>query len=186
MDSERKKKEIVEMARQFFFRRWDEIKEVVEYDYNWHSPLSRRGAEKARRKGLLPYAFAGMRDDPQFKHLPFGTVVKTMDDGGRKFIIVITRLGLWVFYVVSIDINERRLGDYRSKELRDFQRGPVTYTRLDLATYIGSPNGTSFMSKVVARNIGERLEVIKKMLEDPYYRPNNVTFLTDASGKPLE
>lgn len=186
MDNDKRKEERVRLTRQFFFRRWDEIIDVVDYDYNWQVPLLPRRAEKQRRKGMIDYSFDGIHQDPQFNNMPFGKIVKTMDDHGRKIIIVVTRLGLWLFYVGSIDVKKECLGSNRSRALHQFQPSPVTYTRLDLATYIGSPNGLSIMSKVVARNIGERIEILRDMMNDPTFRPPHSVFVTDASGKPLK
>jgi hypothetical protein len=166
------RQERLEKAREFFRRRWDEIDTVIDYNSDWEQPfMQKETLLGAMLAGHIEYSLMEMLKDEQALSLKPGQTAKLMDDLGRKFIIISTRLGPWLFFVVSKNVNEGKLGDLRTKRLKQYQLSEIKYTRSELALYLGSPNGLYDGNRTVARNVGERMELIFEMMQDPTKEP---------------
>lgn len=162
----------------FFMERWDQIVDVVDYNQEWEKPISPKHRQR-RAAELLPYTLSDIDKDVFLTSLRPGVVVKTMDDHGRKIILVGTRLGPVAVYPACVDASMTYLA--------------VSYSRAILSAYIFytfqrdyDPLYTIGGSKEAANeeegevvsfyNIGERIELMTKMLNDPSFRPEQTMY----------
>jgi hypothetical protein len=168
----------------FFNRRWLEITDVIDYDPEWEI-LESAPLQKIRtQRGEIPCGFHNAYKDPVLNQLSIGQVVKSMDDHGRRFIFVMTRLGLVMAYVSSIKPNgdSVTVKSFSAVVSAGFVSNPTFYPRYasELAEIIGSPltigikRGTQVQDPRIFRNIGQWMEGSLRMLTDPSYRPRNV------------
>lgn len=162
----------------FFNQRWDEISYAMDYDSNWESPESEPLTKVRHARGEIGYNFRGIHQDPLFAKVMPGVTVKSMDDHGRKMIMVETTLGVVMAYVSSIDPRGSIIVIKRPLVMVNagFGDAITSYPRIpsDLAEIIGSPFGIAERDPRIFRNIGEWMLGTAKMLQDPSYRPRNV------------
>lgn len=177
MNKEEKDRRREETLFGFFSKRWNEIEQVVEYDHTWEIPLSPQVDELAKANGDIGYNLRGIHTDPAMQALPIGQPVKTIDDYGRKIIIVNTRLGTMLVYIVSADLRGKHIALSASNPITASGLRPAIGSLVDLAAILGSPNGISDVDKRVYRNIGEWMELTAKMLNDPTYRPRSIKLI---------
>jgi hypothetical protein len=159
----------------FFTERWNEITDVLDYDPHWEKPYSPKIVMSADKYNDINYSMAGIHDDQALKDFAIGRVAKTMDDLGRKFIFVGTRLGLAVMYVVSKDPRGNHIACSFNKAIFTSGLRPPMWSFSDFARIIGNPNGTvKSPTGTVYRNMGEWMELTMKMLNDSAYRPSGI------------
>lgn len=160
-----------EEVRMIFLKRWDEIDLAVEYNRDWEIPMKPDHRLHAIKAKCVTYTLMGLVDDPQFTFLPYGTLIKSMDDHGRKVIAVTSRLGVIVLHDVSLDSRMTHILSASPNRVILAGWAGTPRNKRDIWNMIGSgpcqpdQNGKVFQS----RNIGQRMEDIRKMLDDPQY-----------------
>jgi hypothetical protein len=166
----------------FFCQRWDEISDVVEYESCWEKPIdpNRIVKKSINSEGvvrdlpeLIPYSLDNIHMDETLQKLAVGSAVKSMDDHGRKIIVVVTRLGLVVVHMVSPSPKGIEIAANASNRLKWSGVLPQLVSSFKLAELIGSPKGVQGNKHQVYRNLGESLELTAKILTDPNYNPGH-------------
>ncbi len=174
--------EIKQRMAEFFYRRWDEIQMVIDYDSSWEQTFSPTHVAMLRKYNRIDYSMSGLIDFDSVGGMKVGEVAKSMDDYGRKFIIIQTRLGIVVVFVTSKDIKDGDIDFTRAPRLRVAYPNVILKSPEDIAMLIGSPNGISKDNKLVVRNIGEWIEVQTQMLLNQDFAVPHLFIIKDALG----
>lgn len=162
----------------FFNKRWDEIETVIDYNYEWELPISAEALKIRRERKELEYSLRGIYNDPTLKDSSAGSVAKSMDDYGRKVILVWSPIGIFYSYIISKDPRGNTVATTRPDNILKIGLEMVGWgfpeQVIHLTEIVGSPFGISENDKRIYRNIGIWLPLTAKAIIDPSYQPRNI------------
>lgn len=155
-----------------FLRSWTVIEEIVDYNLDWQMPLSPEFKKATLNAPIVNYSLYGIHQDPFFFDKPNGYIAKSMSDHGNKVIIVKSRLDLLTIWnpcelkdkcILTVEI---------SPALSAYGLDTHIEVKGVLFSLIGSPGDDD--GSVRFRNVGEWMEEIAMMMNDPAYRPSRL------------
>lgn len=163
----------------FFHRRWNEVKEYIDYNPDWERPkaplnvvslkVDQRGLVSKREIPEHPTSLDGAVYHPDVVGLEPGKVVRTMDDHGRRLLFVGTRLGPALVY----DNGGARVVYH--KRLGSTQLMPVVFitsSEIAIANVLGGNVFDHSGNGIMYSNIGEKLEITYRLMTEPDFNPD--------------
>lgn len=169
---------------EYFFRRWNEVITTIEYSEEWEIPKTPQQLSEKEEAKRIPYHLGGAHHDEHVKALRPGEVARAMDDHGRKIILVGTRFGTVLIYPRNRFGFDMDLGGVFPERL---VKAGVEYS-VSTAAKLGQVIGGGYYlvnenNPTIFRNIGERIELIARVYNDPDFKPTTMRLHCTAEGK---